>query len=135
MNKKVLVYIFGLLLIIGVFIFTKNKETNEVINALNSNALTEIIINNNFVDLKEDIKDYELEIDCSKIDLKEQFIYYELSSVYKDSKVTLRTNVYKNEELIEDITEATNLNIKLEVNKDNYKQIFTINAACVDNKK
>lgn len=135
MNKKILVYILGLVLIIGVFIFTKNKETNEVINALNSNALTEIIINNNFVDLKEDIKDYELEIDCSKIDLKEQFIYYELSSVYKDSKVTLRTNVYKNEELIEDITEATNLNIKLEVNKDNYKQIFTINAACVDNKK
>lgn len=132
-ERNIIIGLIIILLAVVLFIFTRNYITYHNVYHITSNPFNTIEILGKKVRLKDNLRTYELEVDCQELQEHEQITYYRLNEEYKDFKITINTKIFKNNKLIEkDLNEATSLDINISVTDENeeYEQVFHINTIC-----
>ncbi len=133
-EKNIIISLLILLGIVVLFIFSRNYLKYKNIYHVASNPFNTIEIVGKKVRLKDNLRTYDLEVDCSELSEHEQITYYRLNEDYKDFKISVATKVFKNNKLLEkDLNEATSLevNISVQDKDETYEQIYKINATCL----
>ena len=130
-EHKILITLISILLIVGIIIFLKDYFTlkNKII--LYTNPFEKIQVLEKDINLNEEQKEYNITLDCSSLEPNRQIVFYDLKEEYKDSKISVHIKIMKeNEILTEDYEGATDLDILLTKEQDNYELIYNIKAIC-----
>ena len=126
-NKIITVLLFVLCIVL---IITLSKKKDDVVLERGDVFKTISVLDDN-IQIKDNIKKYEIEVDCSLLDLNRQIIAYELNDEYRGSNVSVNINVYKKDKLLkEDYKDATNMDIVLLQKDKGEENIYLINALC-----
>ena len=131
--------IIGLITILGIVllsIITKNYFTYRNVTIVTKNPFDTIEILGQKVRLKENVKTYDVEIDCTEMAENEQILYYRLNEEYKESIISVSAKVYDDKTIIEEnFQNATNIDVNISVFDENkkYEQVFHIKVKCLNN--
>ena len=98
-EKNIIISLLILLGIVVIFIFSRNYLKYKNIYHVTSNPFNTIEIVGKKVRLKDNLRTYDLEVDCSELSEHEQITYYRLNEDYKDFKISVATKVFKNNKL------------------------------------
>lgn len=132
-EKIIIISLVSILCIVVLIILTKNYITYRNVNRITKNPFNTIEVVGQKIRLKDNLKTYEAEVDCSEIEENEQILYYRLNEDYKDFKISVSTTVFKNKKVIEsDFKEATAMETIITVfdENDKYEQIYHIKTTC-----
>lgn len=132
-EKIIIVSLITILCTVVLIILTKNYITYRNVNHITKNPFNTIEVVGQKVRLKDNLKTYEVEVDCSKLEENEQILYYRLNEDYKDFKISVSTIVFKNKKVIEtNIKEATSMETNISVFDENekYEQVYHIKTIC-----
>lgn len=132
-EKIIIISLVSILCIVVLITLTKNYITYRNVNRITKNPFNTIEVVGQKIRLKDNLKTYEAEVDCSEIEENEQILYYRLNEDYKDFKISVSTTVFKNKKVIEsDFKEATAMETIITVfdENDKYEQIYHIKTTC-----
>lgn len=124
--------------IIIISIFTKNYLGYKNDSTISNTPFIQVEILNQKIRLKENIRTYKTKIECDSLNKNEQIIYYRLKEKYKSYKIKATSKIFKKNKLLTDSYKgATNIDINLSITdpKEQYEQIYHLEATCLDNKK
>lgn len=137
-EAKIIIGLITVLLLVFIVIITKNYFTYRKISIITQNPFNSVEILGQKVRLKDTVKTYEVDIDCSEIEeFEEEVVYYRLNEKYKDSIIEVDSKVFKNNELIEnakDYKKATDIIVNISVfdEEEKYEQVYHIKAKCIN---
>lgn len=124
--------------IVIISIFTKNYLEYKNDSTISNTPFNSIEILNQKIRLKENIRTYKTQIDCSSLNKNEQILYYRLKEEYKDYQIKATSKIFKKNKLLtDDYIGATNIDINVSIIDPNnkYEQIYHLEAICLNNKK
>ena len=126
--KNVLTLIVLILVVALSFSFEK-KDSEKKEEQARYYPLKSVSIMGNKVPINDETQDYEFEIDCSKYELNNQIISYELKS--EDNKVEITSLFYKDGSLLENPSKTmTNFSISLKISNDKTKIAYKFKVTC-----
>ncbi len=133
-EKKLFIVLISILIIVLLFIFTKNYHTYKEVYDATTMPFSSLSILNNDLDLKANERVYNLNIDCSSLkDENTQIISYQLLKEATESNLSISTKIYNNDQVLTDTYDhITSINATISVTNPNktYEQVFIINATC-----
>ena len=133
-EKKLFIVLISTLIIVLLFIFTKNYHTYKEVYDATTMPFSSLSILNNDLDLKANERVYNLNIDCSSLkDENTQIISYQLLKEATESNLSISTKIYNNDQVLTDTYDhITSINATISVTNPNktYEQVFIINATC-----
>lgn len=129
-EHKILLGLILILLIVGIIIFLKDYFNLKNNSDTYETPFKEIKILNNSISLNDNQKKYEVSLNCSNLKPNYEIVTYKLNDKYKDSKISVHVNIFKDNTLLtEEYEGATNLDILL-IKENNSEIIYNIKAKC-----
>lgn len=133
-EKYIIIALVSILIVVGVFIFIRNYFSFKKEILVASNPFYTLEILDEKVRLKDEVRSYNIEVDCSTLfDENTQILYYQLKEEMRKSTVQVLSKIYKNNELIiTNFKEATSIDTVISVfdEEKTYEQIYYVNATC-----
>lgn len=132
------IILLSIFIIVILVLIVKKYNSCTSLSAITKNPFDTIEILDEKVRLRENIKTYEIETDCSNIkDKNEQIVYYRLNEEYKASKITVKTYVFSNDKLLtEDYEDVTDIEAILSITvKNKYEHVYNVKATCKQDEK
>lgn len=132
--KKGIIAIIGLILVISIVIVIEKFISFSNLQTITKNPFSTLEILGERINLKENERTYQTEIDCSTLtDPNTQVISYNLKEKYASSKITITTKVFNNNTLLtSDYQNITDIdtNISIVDPKSQYEQVFHFISKC-----
>lgn len=130
-EKIIIIILLSLLIITCLIIFIKNYLIYSNRTTITNNPFKYLEIMNQKIEIKDNQKTYEQEINCLDLEENEQIINYTLNDDFTNAKVKVNTIVYKDNEIIkENYNEATNIDIIISITSQDYEQVFNFKNTC-----
>lgn len=134
--KKELKIVVGLaiaLILVALIILTKSHISYIKLEKVTSAPFSTIEILEQKIRLKDNERTYNTEIDCTQLkSSNDQIVYYRFNEKYKDSSVSVSSKVFSGDTITSDYKNITAIEVNLSIKdpKNQYEQIYHINATC-----
>lgn len=133
-ERNLFIFLISLLIIVLLIVYVRRYNTYKNFYEVAKMPFETLSILDNKVELADNQKSYNLQLDCSSLkDENTQIVSYTLQKGALDSNITISSKVYNGDSIVKtDYSQITSINTIISIvdPEKKYEQIFSINATC-----